>query len=317
MARGRRTRPTIVEVARAAGVAVSTASDALNDKGRVSAATRERVATVAAELEFQPHRSARGLPSRRAMAIGVRFGSDAAIPAGSFFVEMLESAAKTAAENGYGLLISSPSLNESEFVDGLIVVDPVNDNDIRGPLELGLPVVTIGPNRVPESPYLDVDHAAALPILLDHLSSRAPAGPVWFVSMPNPVPFMRELQDAFDAWCQRHCRIRRILRSPDDPVPAAEATRTALEEGEPPSIVVTVRDRQAAGVHRAFAGVDARPMIGSASDGDLLVLLDPPVSAIALGGSEHGRASIAMVLDWLKTDERPENRLLPAHLIKR
>lgn len=106
----RDSRATIVDVAEAAGVAVGTASNALSGKGRVSATTRARVAKVAADLEFVPHRAARGLPTGRTMNIGLRFGHEATIRGGDFFVDMLDAATQAAERNGYGLVLrSSPA----------------------------------------------------------------------------------------------------------------------------------------------------------------------------------------------------------------
>src|SRR6185436_18711691 len=53
--------PTIRDVARLAGVARTTASDALQGRGRVSEATRARVEAAAAALRYRPHAGARDL----------------------------------------------------------------------------------------------------------------------------------------------------------------------------------------------------------------------------------------------------------------
>jgi len=56
---------TLEDVARAAGVAVSTVSRALSRPDRVSARTREHVQAVARRLDYRPNLLARGLPSGR------------------------------------------------------------------------------------------------------------------------------------------------------------------------------------------------------------------------------------------------------------
>ncbi|MGQ9854930.1 MAG: LacI family DNA-binding transcriptional regulator, partial [Candidatus Oleimicrobiaceae bacterium] len=62
--------PTIKDVAQRAGVAVSTVSLVINGKGRVSPATRARVLRAVAELNYHPHRSARGLVTQRSGNLG-------------------------------------------------------------------------------------------------------------------------------------------------------------------------------------------------------------------------------------------------------
>ncbi len=68
---GKRGRVTIHDVAAAAGVSISTTSKALNDTGRMSAETRERVKRIAGEVGFRPNALARGLLSKRSFTIGL------------------------------------------------------------------------------------------------------------------------------------------------------------------------------------------------------------------------------------------------------
>lgn len=64
-------RATIVDVAARAGVAVSTASKALNGRGQLRAETRQRVIAAAEELGFQPNTFARSLLSGRSYSVGL------------------------------------------------------------------------------------------------------------------------------------------------------------------------------------------------------------------------------------------------------
>lgn len=313
-------RVTIVDVARAASVAVSTASNALNGKGRMSDATRARIVQVADELGFRPHRAARGLPNGMAMAIGMRFDHEAPVPVGSFFIEALDGAARAAGERGYGLLISTTDVDETGFIDGLVVVDPADDREIHALVDQGLPVVTIGRVRTRGSsaPWVDVDHAAGVRVLLEHLASDAGRdGEAWLVSQAERYFFVRDLEDAFDAWCRERDRVPVVLRIPDQPRAAAEAVQARLDSGARPDLVVTVVERQAVGVHAALTTRGCMVPIGSALDDDSLGWLVPPVSALALDAPRHGRQAIEMLFKWLTTDHRPENVLLPARLVAR
>lgn len=64
-------RTTIHDLARVAGVSVSTVSKALNDTGRVGEETRARIKRIAEEIGFRPNALARGLLSRRSFTIGL------------------------------------------------------------------------------------------------------------------------------------------------------------------------------------------------------------------------------------------------------
>lgn len=64
-------RVRIYDVARLADVSVATASKALNDTGRMTEETRNRVKAAATELGFRPNAMARGLIQKRSFTIGL------------------------------------------------------------------------------------------------------------------------------------------------------------------------------------------------------------------------------------------------------
>jgi LacI family transcriptional regulator len=66
---------TIYDVSRTAGVSISTASKALNGKGKLSTATRERVQAAAAQLGFRPNELAQSLLRGRSFTIGLVISS--------------------------------------------------------------------------------------------------------------------------------------------------------------------------------------------------------------------------------------------------
>lgn len=64
-------KPTIYDVAREAGVSIATVSKVLNNSGRISSKTREKVTQVMEELNYQPSLVASALTSRRTGTIGL------------------------------------------------------------------------------------------------------------------------------------------------------------------------------------------------------------------------------------------------------
>jgi LacI family transcriptional regulator len=67
----RSTRVTIHDVARIAKVSVSTVSKALNDTGRMTNVTRDRIKAVALEAGFRPNALARSLLFNRSLTVGL------------------------------------------------------------------------------------------------------------------------------------------------------------------------------------------------------------------------------------------------------
>jgi LacI family transcriptional regulator len=95
--------PTISDVARSAGVGKTTAADALQGRGRIAPATRERVLAAAAELGYRAHFGARDLGRRRTEVIGVVAG-DLFDP---FVGELTGRLERRAAARGFRILLST------------------------------------------------------------------------------------------------------------------------------------------------------------------------------------------------------------------
>ena len=63
--------PTIKDVAKKAGVSISTASYALNNQSNVHPDTKKKILAIAKELNYYPNGSARNLKTKRTGNIGV------------------------------------------------------------------------------------------------------------------------------------------------------------------------------------------------------------------------------------------------------
>jgi LacI family transcriptional regulator len=108
----RRARPTITDVARAAGVAPSTVSHVLNASCEVSPVRRERVLAAVRELGYVPNIIAQTLRRRRSTIVGL------CVPTASFgyFIELAEAFEALAARDGYDVMhVFSQQNGETEL----------------------------------------------------------------------------------------------------------------------------------------------------------------------------------------------------------
>jgi LacI family transcriptional regulator len=129
-------RPTLRDVAQKAGVSISVASNALNDKGRVNAETRRRVKQAARDIGYVPSYSARRLRGEGGHSIGAVIAvPQEQVTSERYFSESAYAFGRAAAETGYKFHLIH--LLESEFseahlyttlsddaVDGVIIVAP-------------------------------------------------------------------------------------------------------------------------------------------------------------------------------------------------
>ncbi|PPH24139.1 hypothetical protein C5C99_00360 [Rathayibacter sp. AY1C4] len=100
-------RPTILDVAREAGVSKAFVSFALNDRPGVSPDSRERILRVAAELGYRPSLTARSLSTSVSFAVGLVVARDpAVIAADPFFPSFISGVERVLAERGRVLVLS-------------------------------------------------------------------------------------------------------------------------------------------------------------------------------------------------------------------
>lgn len=112
-------RVTMADVAREVGVSMMTVSRVVNDKGDVSAETRQRVLAAIDRLGYRPSGIARGLATRRTGTLGLVV-PDVANP---FFAEIARGVEHVAYAEGYNVFLC----NTDE--------DPERELDVLGSLE--------------------------------------------------------------------------------------------------------------------------------------------------------------------------------------
>ncbi len=123
---------TIKDIAKMANVAPSTVSRALNNKGRMSSATRERIRRLAQELGYHPNINAKGLATNRTGNIGIIIHKRHKPLPGSFYDfygTIIIGIEEEAGDRGYNFIFSSvdgkfvvPRCVQERRVDGLVIM---------------------------------------------------------------------------------------------------------------------------------------------------------------------------------------------------
>ena len=121
---------TLTEVARLAGVSLTTASKAVNGRDRISEVTRKRVLRAARELSYAPNLVARSLASGRSSTIGVllrdpgvhRIAMPIVIGAESMLEQRQLSAIIVDARGVVDRLADLATMLRQRNVDGLLIV---------------------------------------------------------------------------------------------------------------------------------------------------------------------------------------------------
>jgi len=161
-----KSHPTIKDVAKQAGVSITTVSFVINNRADVviSEEVKKRVQRIAQELDYHPSALAAGLAGRRTRNLGVVFYPEDKIISNQFYSFVIEGIVKETIEKGFNLYFSYlasshdgyqslPKIIREKNVDGVILIgrnDPVMVEEIKN---RRIPVVAI--DNYPE--LTDVD----------------------------------------------------------------------------------------------------------------------------------------------------------------
>lgn len=292
-------RVTIEDVARQAGVGVSTVSNYLNNKGRMTEATRERIRSVIDTLHFTPNALVRAIRARRTRILGVlvfdlerldeRFDQAVTAP-------LLAGIYSAAEARGYDVLLYTgwPGRPERHsgldflngHVDGMLwTVPPIETPALARVAAAGLPVVALLSRHVPPNVgYINgenIDTVSALVLRLARQGHRR-------IAFAAPSRRASNYEDRRTGY--RRGLIRAGLRFdpqlcpevPDTREPVAPCVRL-LENWaalpNPPTAIVAVTDQWAGAI------ADAAAQLGLRIPQDLAITgFDNVPAAHAIGG---------------------------------
>ena len=184
-----RQRSTIRDVARRAGVSVTTVSHTFSGNGVVNAATQARVRAAASALGYHPDVVASGLRRSRLGVVGLVLR-----PAGEhpehvsdvdYFPRFAGAAALTCRQHGYALMLvadpTEPGAPVTAYAcDGIVVTDPVADDPLVALLRSSrTPYTLVGADvNDPEDPQVvDIATPAITDRVLDLLAEAGATRP--------------------------------------------------------------------------------------------------------------------------------------------
>lgn len=309
-------KTTIVDIAAASGVSVTTVSRILNGKRDVSAKTRERVMRVMEEIGFAPQSAWRQIRLGRSGLIGVHVPQQFNPPN----LHVIMSAALGVEEAGYSINIITRTLNDAELlrifrsreVDGIIFSEVLMD-DPRPELlrDHGFPFVMIGHRADNQGlSFVDVDVDHAIGVAIEHLVELGHRS-VAFLTFD---PLIQGQRYGFTTWAldayERACLSRGLK-----PLPClggltmdemSDAARRMLDEHPEVTAFIAPQELSAVGVLRAAQSRGIRipddlsvvAMLGEISS----ELTTPPLTTVAFPAEELGSAAALMLIEMLTQD---------------
>ncbi|WP_405952294.1 LacI family transcriptional regulator [Streptomyces prunicolor] len=256
---GIRRRATIHDVAQLAGVSRQTVSRAVNDKGEIDPATKERVLEVARLLDYRPSRFARGLVRKGAVTAGLVL-PDLMNP---FFPEVAAGVLEAAEERGWQVVVWDSRTDENRELQALdkfshqadaVVGYFKNPDDVLAQHLGGVPTVVLerGPSQT-RFGAVGIDAAAGVAQGIAHLvrAGHRRIGMLDGDRIDAPGP----RREAFLAAVRQHglpVDGSWVVPSPEHSVAGGEAAMTQLLDARPElTAVFGFNDLIAVGAMRA------------------------------------------------------------------
>lgn len=327
---------TLQDVANRAGVALMTASRALNNSGYVSPGVRERVLIAASELGYRPNSLARGLRLRRTQTLALVL-TDITNP---FFTTVARGVEDAASEAGYAVLFSntdedparqarSIDLLLQKQVDGLLLVPAATLPDASREVPLsaaaGVPVVLLDrhiPHAGADSVRCDSFQGARdlTRLLLAHGHRR-----IALLNGPQGVSTSLEREAGYlEALREAGCAdSARVLRGAFTQPSGAELVRQALQLNPRPTALLAANNFIAIGALNALRelGVAVPEDMALAGFDDLppALVTFPFLTVAAQPAYEMGRRAAVLLIDRIegRLSGPPQEIVLPTALIER
>ncbi|MFB9571897.1 MULTISPECIES: LacI family DNA-binding transcriptional regulator [Streptomyces] len=325
-------RVTIRDVAAAAGVSVTTVSDALNGKGKLRQETRERIRATANELGYRPSRVAQAFRQGRTGTIALVLphrdvsGNEYDMIGLDYYMTIASGSARAAFSEGYALMLTPKLSTEDEWrligPDGVVLCDPAASDPRIDMLEgMGIPVVSIerDPDR-PERPfYVSGDNEQNMRDLLDHLHS-AGARRIALLSAQSSWAWTIDGEQAYQSWCAEHGLPPQVAHVSVDRLEADSyhAACALLDADEPPDALIASAEQYSEGATRACRERGVRIpedlMLAIGIDNRFAQQSVPAITAIDLCPSDQAGAAVGMLLRRLNGESVEQPSVVPSLL---
>ncbi len=321
-------RATIVDVARTAGVSVSTVSKVINDRDGVAAETYERVMSVVAELGYESSLVASSLRRRSTNVVGVL------VPQFEpFSTELLKGISTATEGTGYELLAYSGDLSHNEIgwerrslsrlagtlIDGAVIVAPT-----AAVTTATIPVVAIDPHTGRTGPStVEVDNIGGARAATEHLIGLG----------HTRIAHVRGRTDLVSAE-QREQGYREALQAaglPYDPelvrvggyraVETTEAAHELLSLPNRPSAIFAANDLSAIRVLEVAAEMGIRvpeelSVVGFDNVPEA-ANFSPALTTVSQPMHQIGAEAIRILMELLNGESKEEHLRLPASMVIR
>lgn len=327
-------RTSLKDLSKALGVSIATVSRALNNSHEVSDDMKQRVQTLARELNYRPNPFAQSLRKEAPRIIGV------VVPdlVTHYYAAVLDGIEDYARQRGYSVFSSNSHesyILEEEAIDNFVNLhvegivaclsqDTVDYSHFEEIHRLGIPLVFFARTCLPEmfsSVVADGDVAAqkATQHLIDTGSRR-----IAFLGGPNHLDMVRRRKHGYlEALRDSRLPIDRslVVCGKIDFEKARRATIELLQRDDRPDAILAFNDTITYAAFDAIKSMGLRipedvAIIGF-TDGESAAFVTPRLSAIADQARLQGQKACELLMRCIQGDRKIYREVIPMKLIIR
>lgn len=321
--------PRMAEVAKRAGVSVSTVSRALAGSPRIPKETADRIRLASAELSYIPNSAARSLRTSQSRTVIV------VVPdiSNTYFAMLLRGIEEEALANGYSVLVGNAAndpAREAVYAqhviarraDGLILVNGrLPDFGANAPADL--PPIVVVSERIAGAalPFVGIDDIVASRNAVDHLTALGHRS-IACIAGHERSPFTRDRVAGYREALARHgiAYDPALLAYGDFSIPSGSAAAARLLPLRP-SAIFACNDEMAIGAVLAIkaAGLSVPNDVSVVGFDDIpfATSYDPPLTTIRQPFMAIGHHAMSLLIARLDGGKARRETLLPTELVVR
>jgi len=329
---------SIKDVAKKAGVSISTVSNALNDSRYVKKETKEKILGVASNLNYMPNIIARGLKTRSTRTVAV------IVPdiSNQFFAQVIKGVEEIAKQRKYSVLLTcsyydvleekrSIEVLKQQFVDGFLFISGYNSFEhIKSLNDDRVPVVVVD---------RELEDSKVPSVLIDNFEAMRKAVNFLYKMGHKKIGYISYTYDnqttvekRFKGYC-RGLKDNGLIYDPDIVIisealrlneleGSREAVKKIIDGKKIPGVILNASDFIALGVIRALKELNIKipEEISVMGFDNILMSLytDPLLTTVKQPKKQMGATAINMLLDIIEGKSiENKNIVLPTEIMDR
>jgi len=332
-----RRKPTIRDVAKKAGLSLSTVSLVLNKKGYVSEPTKQKILGIIKELDYHPQASARGLASKLSGNIGFILTDEHFSQSEPFYTRIFLGSELEARKHNYYILLTTvgKTVKETEAmprflfdnnVDGIIIAGKIGISWIDYITKKHIPLLLID-FVAPRISSITMDNKAGAELVMQHFLQGGHTK-IGFIGGDIKHPSVQERYVVYrnmllDAGVLPNDQWENIDRENTTAVDGYEAAKRIFSDNEnKPTAIFAANDVMAIGCMRYLTekglNVPKDVAIVGFDNIEAGLHVDPPLTTVNVHREEMGSLAVRRMLEMIKDKSViVTNSVTPVELVLR